>query len=417
MPSSLKTRLARYERLIATAKSESPAAHPATNIDPALEGLVKLDFPGGSIFCKDTIHPVEDPLGQYAIDWEFTSAAPEDLPGFLAEAAGTAPKNWAFIDCETTGLSSGVGTMAFLIAIGRPIKRGFQIRQFFLSELADERGLLEAIEESLAGVDVLWTYNGKCFDLPLLETRFRFWRMGFEKDRYGHVDLLLPTRVLFRRRIGGCSLSNLEEQVLKVTRVEDLPGAEVPQVYFEYLQTGRSPRLHRVFEHNRVDVLSLAVYASLLLNIFDSGREERLSYPEDVLCLARYYFRCREWGPAGRCLTDAKTFALGSALEAEYHRLSAYLHKRCGHHERACSHFRVLAGNPDADSVGALEEMAKHYEHRRREYRCALNLTDRAIALAERLLVFGGDGAPGGLAALHHRRARLQRKLTGRSVT
>jgi uncharacterized protein YprB with RNaseH-like and TPR domain len=412
VPSSLSDRLARHKNLVSAIKRHPPAARKPSRINIGLEGVVRLEFSGGSILCKDTLHPATEPFGEYAADWDLSSRMPKNLPAFLADGAGSAPRNWAFIDCETTGLSGGVGTLAFLVAVGRPVEDGFLIRQFFLAEPADEQGLLEAIEQSLAGVDVLWTYNGKCFDLPLLETRFRFWRKGIDWGDYRHVDLLVPTRVLFRRRIGDCSLANLEERILKVARIEDLPGVEVPAVYFEYLQTGRSPRLHRVFEHNRVDVLSLAVYASYLWRIFNPACTERLNYPEDVLSLARYFYRRREWEPALACLDDAETFALGRELVAEYHRIRAFLHKRCKDYNRACAHFQTLAAHPDADNVTALEELAKYHEHHRREFRQALKLTDRAIVLAEHALIFDSNGKTArSLPALHHRRARLRRKL------
>ena len=117
-------------------------ARPTRRINPRVEGLVKADYSGGTVYCKRTLHPVEEPFGQYALAWVLDSPAPKNLPGFLADAAGTIPKNWAFVDCETTGLSGGAGTMAFLIAVGRPVKKGFQIKQFFMPEPADERGLL-----------------------------------------------------------------------------------------------------------------------------------------------------------------------------------------------------------------------------------------------------------------------------------
>lgn len=412
MPKSLSERLARYHNLVSATQHHPPVVKEASRVDIGLEGVVQLDFSGGSILCKDTLHPRLEPFGVYAADWKLDSRMPEDLPAFLADGSSSAPKSWAFVDCETTGLSGGTGTLAFLVAVGRPVNDGFLIRQFFLAEPADEQALLEAIEQSLEGVDVLWTYNGKCFDLPLLETRFRFWRREVDWDRFAHVDLLVPTRVLFRRRIGDCSLSNLEERILKVARIEDLPGAEVPAVYFEYLQTGRSPRLHRVFEHNRVDVLSLAVYAAYLWHVFDPEHSERLSYPEDVLSLARYFYRRREWGVALACLEDAETFALGRELEVEYHRIRAFLHKRRRDYERASLHFQMLAAHPEADNIAALEELAKYHEHRLRECRQALKLTERAITLAERELIFNSDGkAARNLPALHHRRARLQRKL------
>jgi uncharacterized protein YprB with RNaseH-like and TPR domain len=409
---SLADRLARYQQLVSSIQQQTQEQKESAAIDIGLEGIVRLEFSGGSILCKDTMHPAGEPFGAYAADWGPASCLPAALPPFLAAAAGSRPQDWAFVDCETTGLSGGAGTLAFLVAVGRPVKGGFFIRQFFLSDPADEQGLLEAIEQSLAGVEVLWTYNGKCFDLPLLETRFRFWRMALEWDRFKHVDLLVPTRVLFRRRIGDCSLGNLEEHILKIARLEDLPGSEVPAVYFEYLQTGHSPRLHRVFEHNRVDVLSLAMYAAFLWHVFDPAFPERLCYPEDVLSLARYLYRRRELEQAEVCLADAETFALGRALEVEYHRLRAAVYKRHGQFERACPHYLTLARHPEADSIPALEELAKHHEHRRREYRQALKFTERAIALAERELAFGaGEQAGRDLPGLYHRRARLQHKL------
>jgi len=409
--SSLSDRIARLEKLIATAKKDAAPPAPLPAVDPELEGLFKADYPSGSIYVKESFFPLNEPFGEYPIEWPQESPSPGDLPLFIADAAGTSPDKWAFFDCETTGLSGGVGTLAFLIAVGRPIRNGFLIRQFFLSEPADERGLLEAVEESLEGAEVLWSYNGKCFDLPLLETRFRFWRAAFDRDQYGHVDLLTPTRVLFRRRIGDCSLAGLEERILKVARVEDLPGAEVPGVYFEYLQTGRSPRLHRVFEHNRVDVLSLAVYASYLLKVFNPQHEDRLRYPEDVLSLAAYYYRRQRWEDALSCLAEACEFALGSELEAEYHRLSGYVCRRRRDYERACTHFQALVQSPAPESVDALEELAKHHEHRRRDYVEALKLTDRAINLVDRAQSFGRSYGPRRLSALQYRRARLRRKL------
>lgn len=412
MKASLADRLARYQELVSSIQQQTQEHKESAAVDIGLEGIQRLEFSGGSILCKDTVHPVGEPFGAYAANWELDSCVPAELPVFMAAAAGSKPRNWAFVDCETTGLSGGVGTLAFLVAVGRPVEGGFVIRQFFLSEPADEQGLLEAIEQSLEGVEVLWTYNGKCFDLPLLDTRFRFWRMGLEWDRFKHVDLLVPTRVLFRRRIGDCSLGNLEEHILKIARIEDLPGSEVPAVYFEYLQTGRSPRLHRVFEHNRVDVLSLAVYAAFLWHVFDPAFSERLSYPEDVLSLARYLYRRRELEQAAVCLDDAKTFALGRELEVEYHRLRAALYKRGGEFEQACPHYLILAQHPEADGIPALEELAKHHEHRRREFRQALKFTERAIALAERELIFGAAERAGhDLPGLYHRRARLHRKL------
>ncbi len=415
MTESLENKLARLSSLLSQTQahpSPSPIERPISTID----GLTAVDYPSGSVLYRDVLHPYDQFYGAYEIAWGMGDSFPRDVPPFLTAASGSTPESWAFVDCETTGLSGGTGTLAFLVAVGRPHADGFLIRQFFLREPADECGMLEGIEESLAGVTTLWTFNGLCFDLPLLETRFRFWRRPFERNNYAHVDLLVPTRVLYRRRITQCTLGSLEERILKMAREEDLPGSEVPAVYFEYLQQGHSPRLHRVLEHNRIDVLSLAVYASYLWRVFDHQTMLRLQYPEDLLSLAQYYYRRREWDQAHQCLEELSSFALGPLLEVECHRLRAYLHKRSGDFAAAQRYFGLLADHPHANKIAALVEQAKHFEHRAKDFSRALQLTNRAISLRERELSPEQiDDAEDGLGALYHRRARLQRKLTGRT--
>ncbi len=412
MTESLNDKLSRLRSLMAQAQPQKKPQQIGGERS-GIDGLIRHDFSGGSVLIRDVIHPYDHLYGDFDIHWRVHDLFPADVPPFLAAAAGSTPGSWAFVDCETTGLSGGVGTLAFLVAVGRPGQDGFVIRQFFLREPADECGMLEGIEEFLQGVTTLWTFNGLCFDLPLLETRFRFWRRPFDRESYAHVDLLVPTRVLYRRRITQCTLVSLEERILKMAREEDLPGAEVPSVYFEYLQQGHSPRLHRVLEHNRIDVLSLAVYASYLWRIFDQGTEIRLQYPEDLLSLAQYHYRRREWDRAQQCLEELSSFALGPVLEAECHRLWAYLHKRRGDYMKAQRFFGLLADHPHADPIAALVEQAKFYEHRVKDLPRALEITNRAITLREReLSPVDVEASENGLGALYHRRARLQRRLT-----
>ena len=150
---------------------------------------------------------------------------------------------WAFLDTETTGLAGGSGTYAFLVGVGRITEDGFRVKQFFMRDFSEEASLLDALAQHLADFDVLVTYNGRAYDQPLLETRYRMSRARPPFASLAHLDLLFGARRLWKLRYESCRLVELENQILGVERVGDVPGALIPYVYFEYVRTGRSLRL------------------------------------------------------------------------------------------------------------------------------------------------------------------------------
>ena len=164
---------------------------------------------------------------------------PQDL---LAAISGGAtplapPAEWAFLDTETTGLAGGSGTCAFLVGIGRITPEGFRVRQFFMRDYCEEASLLDAVSRHLAPFRVLITYNGRSFDQPLLETRYRLNRSRPPFGKLEHLDLLHGARRLWKLRYESCRLVDLETQVLGFERDGDVPGALIPYLYFEYLRT------------------------------------------------------------------------------------------------------------------------------------------------------------------------------------
>src|SRR6202790_1745636 len=188
----------------------------------------------------------------------------EDLPADLlhpisnGEVEHAHPFKWAFLDTETTGLAGGAGTYAFLIGVGRITAEGFRVRQFFMREFGEEASLLHALTAHLAQFEVLITYNGKTYDQPLLETRYRMQRAKPPFSRLGHLDLLHGARRLWKLRFDSCRLVELENQILGVEREGDLPGELIPYVYFEYLRTREAFKLVPIFHHNAIDILTLA---------------------------------------------------------------------------------------------------------------------------------------------------------------
>ena len=128
---------------------------------------------------------------------------PRDLLGAISgdEIPPVPPTRWAFLDTETTGLAGGSGTYAFLIGVGRITPEGFRVRQFFMRDYAEEPSLLHALTEHLREFDVLVTYNGKTYDVPLLETRYRMSRTRPPFGGMAHLDLLFsapPLETAFR---------------------------------------------------------------------------------------------------------------------------------------------------------------------------------------------------------------------------
>jgi uncharacterized protein len=193
-----------------------------------------------------------------------------ELPAGLMDALGfgkipPAPcGRWAFLDTETTGLAGGSGTYAFLIGVGRITKEGFRVRQFFMRECAEEASVLRALHEHLTSFDTLITYNGKTYDQPLLETRYR---MCGQKSPFGglaHLDLLHGARRLWKLRLDSCRLMELERQILGFHREGDLPGEMIPYVYFECLRSREAQTLMPIFHHNAMDILTLACLTAIV---------------------------------------------------------------------------------------------------------------------------------------------------------
>ena len=199
-----------------------------------------------------------------------------------------------FFDIETTGLSGGAGTIAFLVGCGWFEDEGFRVRQFFLAGPAGERAMLTALADVLSDASLLVTFNGRTFDVPFMEMRWAFHRAAPPTDELPHVDMLPAARRLWRRREmasaldGGCNLTTLERAVLDVHRAGDVPGFEIPARYFHFLRTGDRPAVEPVLEHNRRDIVSLAALMSHALWLIHEG-PQACREPGEQLALGRLY--------------------------------------------------------------------------------------------------------------------------------
>ncbi|MEO9002468.1 MAG: ribonuclease H-like domain-containing protein [Rhodanobacter sp.] len=161
-------------------------------------------------------------------------------------------------DTETTGLAGGTGTRAFMIGAADWIDGRFRIRQLTITTMAAETAMLRTFAQWLREDTVLVSYNGKCYDAPLLATRYRLARLANPVTGLGHLDLLHPVRRHWKHQWPDCRLATAERQLLGVVREDDLPGAEAPAAWLAYLRGGSARNLRRVAAHNAQDLKSLA---------------------------------------------------------------------------------------------------------------------------------------------------------------
>ena len=328
-----------------------------------------------------------------------------------APAAVTDPAQWLFLDTETTGLAGGTGTYPFMVGIAWWDAGGLEIEQFFMREQSEEHSLLAALSERIAERPVLVTFNGKSFDWPLLETRYRMTRVIRTPALRAHLDFLHPARNLWRLRLGSVRLAELEKHVLGFHRGADLVSELIPQMYFDYLRGGPPDPLVPIFNHNQMDLRGLAALAvrvlSLLTNPVEFGRD-----PLELFGVSRICERRGE-GILARRLYER---TIARELPPETGRLArrslARLAKRDGDHDVARQMWEEMLGYSH-EGLEAYEQLAIYYEHRARDPRRAATLVREALhelGRANRHGVLASNAYRGWRARFHVRLARLERK-------
>ena len=307
-----------------------------------------------------------------------------------------------FLDTETTGLSGGAGTLAFEIGLGFIDARGMVIRQYVMRDYGEESAMLAEIASLLPRFDTLVTFNGKSFDIPLLESRMVMHRIRVHLTDWPHLDLLHACRRVYKLRLGRCSLSALEEAVLGESRTDDLPGAQVPQRYFDYLRTREFALLEDVLRHNRQDVESLASLTGHLCSAF--REPEQLAHAEDAFCVGRTLLRGGHTEEGRRCLR-----ILGmSSMSSQAHMVLSASYKKSREWASSVETWTAMIARGEGGTWPYVE-LAKYYEHTERDYARALRYAGAALSRALNLSPLGGDDAE--IATLRKRVERLKRKL------
>lgn len=309
-------------------------------------------------------------------------------------------KELLFFDAETTGLSAGAGTVAFLVGAARIVSDDtVEVIQLLLPDYPFEPEFLAHTSGLLTADSRLVSYNGKSFDTHVL--RSRFLQSGYVWDEPPQIDLLYPTRRLWSALLPDCRLATVETRVLGVERELDLPGSEVPERYFAFLETGAGEVMREVVAHHEQDIVSLVRLLGTIEEVLHAVPENTKGslLPPDTVGTARMLL---PYDVERSIEMLRRNVDLSNPLDGERAKIVmlAGLLKRQRRYTEAAEIWSTLFRHGRSEFAGV--ELAKHLEHRERKFEAALSVCDGIIRLR-------GTSTP----SLDHRRARVLRKLAG----
>ena len=359
----------------------------------------------------------QQPKRQYTSCWQHREMRPMvDFPRALEVRRDTVmlmqgeempedfdPRRILYLDTETTGFA-GAGTVAFLVGLGSLEKDGFTVRQYLMRDYPEERFLLQAVEEELAQYDVICSFNGRSFDVPLLRDRFLMNRMNPDCLMKPHIDLLHMARRVWKLRLKQCNLGRLEEAVLGIAREGDIPGAQVPQRFFDYLKTGQFDLLRDVIDHNAQDIASLCVLLARMARMYE--HPEEALHTEDVYAMGVALDRMRHPEEARRCYR----LAMGGSLRTQSQLRLAVSYRRGGDRGQAKEIWQAMAMRREGGATPYIE-LAKHYEHVEKDIPAALEMTRRAMMLLSEPTLFDSPAVQEERNAVQYRYDRLKSRL------
>lgn len=332
--------------------------------NPAISEVVQgswINTPFGDIFRAEFRYDLAEPYGNldlrqiHSPDWR--------LPKEIFQISDTiSPTELLFIDTETTGLSGGTGTIAFMIGIGFLEAHYFTVHQYFITQLSHEEGMLGLLGQLFANFNCLVSYNGKAFDIPLLNARFILNRLPPIPTDTNHIDLLHPTRTFWKYSMENCKLTTVEADLLGLYRSDDIPGELIPDAYFDYLRSRRIDKIERIFYHNRFDVITMLANLILIIQAYQSTQPEQ--NPLTDYAKARLFNRKKDVARSVAHYEHVLNSEISRSRRQKTALELAALYKKSGNWEKAVALWKNLLDDRYPFSPEPYRELAKYYEHR-----------------------------------------------------
>lgn len=291
-----------------------------------------------------------------------------------------------FIDLETTGLSGGAGVVPFLVGLGYYRDGKFWVSQYFLGDLAEEERMIQELIQFFSQMNFqsVVSFNGKCFDIPLLETRFILHKQPFILCELPHLDFLFSARSLWRHKHENCRLSHLAREVVEAGRDEDIPSAEIPWRYFQYLNTGNMDLIEPILYHNQEDILSLLGVVIIGSLLFSEKEGVEIADAMDYFGVGNVMEKVGE--------TEKSIHFYRRALEGELSdEVSLIAKKKISAHfkkdqewDKAKSLWEEIASSdtPSVNQLFALRELAMYLEHKEKKYEEARKIAEEGLVLS-----------------------------------
>lgn len=376
---TMKQKLERLVNLTGQMRAPRPAVpRPASDEEPAREPFKIIE----NAYGEDARYGQIDISLGLGISGKLLSFFSRD-----AEFDGLDLSSSVFLDLETTGLAGGTGTIPFLVGLGYFKDRRFRVTQFFLSDMGEEESFITAVADFFREMrfESVVTYNGKVFDVPLMETRFALCRKPFPLAGRPHLDFLYPARILWKRKYESCRLFNLAQQLIQAPRDEDIPGGEIPLRYFQYVRSGDYSLIEPIIYHNQEDLLSLlaVVISGAVMVERNRGEFERFEADSSELYgMSRIFENAGEIDTAVTLLRKAAGGGNDEVRRQAQVKLSKHL-KDKENWDQAVEMWKTGAGQGD---VFSLRELAKFYEHRAKDYRTALTYAEQGLESARKRL-------------------------------
>lgn len=313
--------------------------------------------------------------------------------------------NILFIDTETTGLMGGTGTVAFLIGVGYFKDNDFFIEQYLMRDYDEENAMLNDIKKLLLSFDIIVSFNGKSFDLPLIQTRLILNRLKMP-DFNLHVDLLHSARRIWSF-LDSCSLKSLENNVLNFKRIDDIEGYLIPSIFFRFIEVKDLELLKPVLEHNSYDILSLVTLFTHLKEIH-LGKHKKLNSHE-FFHMGRIKEKQKEFENCIKYLKKAVETAQENDIKYRAYKKLSWQYKRINQYEKAVEIWQKMIKERGA-VIFPYVEMAKYLEHKQKDYKKALYYTEEAEKLLDKNKM-NTKNHKCNAEKIEHRRSRLLKRL------
>lgn len=333
----------------------------------------------GSFVLREQLFPYDYHHGDIALARGFSTKSINQTARI--EASENTVDKMIFLDTETSGLSGGAGTFAFMVGIGRFSTSGFVLQQYVLRDPSEEPAMLLHLSNILSQELIFVTFNGKSFDIPLIQNRLVLNRLPMKIRNMAHLDLLHLSRKLWRKQLTSCTLKDLEASILHFTRSsDDVPGWMIPDIYFDFLRTGDPTTIADVVYHNAQDIVSLAALFIHISKLLEAGEGRSEISTSDLIAISRIYWDLQSYETALTILMECNERKLNREQKKDINALIGQYYKLFDGLEVAVDYWKSAAESGDAASH---IELAMYYEHKVHDINTAITWSRKCAELIE----------------------------------